>query len=152
MNLFDDIVKLQKDMANTPLVALCARLPGKTAMTWSNDKLDLTRFREKELKLAQPISSSGDYYLFGLYDASSTVRISAILGITQTVVVCLIMSVMTYSLSMITTNLVIHPIEKMMERVEKITQDPLKALQEEEERQKRIKRKEEGQEGSGRWG
>lgn len=41
---------------------------------------------------------------------------------------------MVTCLSKITNDLLIHPIEQMMTRVERISENPLKAAQEEEER------------------
>lgn len=56
------------------------------------------------------------------------------LGLIQTIGVCLIMTLMTHTLSKITTKLVIFPIENMIQRVEHISADPICALQDEEER------------------
>ena len=61
-------------------------------------------------------------------------ELSAKLGILQTVGVCLILSISSHFFSKITYKLVIDPIENMLERVNHITSDPLKAVQEEEER------------------
>ena len=61
-------------------------------------------------------------------------ELSAILGLLQTICVCFILSIAAYFFSQITYNLVIDPIEKMLERVNHISSDPLSAVQEEEER------------------
>lgn len=62
------------------------------------------------------------------------VQLSAVLGLIQTVGVCIILAFGAYFFSKITNDLVIEPIEKMIERVKHITSDPLSAIQEEEER------------------
>ena len=60
--------------------------------------------------------------------------IKATLGIIQTFGICVILSCGAYFFSKITTELVIEPIENMIERVKHITSDPLSAIHEEEER------------------
>lgn len=61
-------------------------------------------------------------------------QLSATLGIIQTFGICVILSCGAYFFSKITTELVIEPIENMIERVKHITSDPLSAIHEEEER------------------
>ena len=59
---------------------------------------------------------------------------SAVLGICQTIGVCIILSLGAYLFTNLTSNMVIDPIENMIERVKHISSDPLSAVQEEEER------------------
>ena len=71
---------------------------------------------------------------FAVYDKYEIVQLSAVLGICQTIGVCIILSLGAYLFTNLTSNMVIDPIEKMMERVKHITADPLSAVHEEEER------------------
>ena len=61
-------------------------------------------------------------------------NLSAICGLCQTFGVCIILFFGAYFFSKITSDLVIDPIEAMIERVNTITKDPLSAVHEEEER------------------
>ena len=69
-----------------------------------------------------------------LYSIRSQAVLSAQLGIIQTLSVCIILSIASHVFSKNTYKLVIDPIENMLERVNHITSDPLKAIQDEEER------------------
>jgi hypothetical protein len=62
------------------------------------------------------------------------VELQAILGLCQTFGVCIILSSGAYFFSKNTSDLVIDPIENMIERVNHITSDPLSAVHDEEER------------------
>ena len=75
-----------------------------------------------------------DILYFAVYDKDETMQLSAVLGICQTIGVCIILSLGAYLFTNLTSNMVIDPIEKMMERVKHITNDPLSAVHEEEER------------------
>lgn len=65
---------------------------------------------------------------------SYQIHLSAIVGIIQTFGVCIILSIASHFFSLNTFNLVINPIENMLERVKHISSDPLSAVHEEEER------------------
>jgi len=77
-------------------------------------------------------SSYGVYY--GVYEKKEQVELSAVCGLCQTFGVCIILFFGAWKFSSITSELVIDPIEKMIERVNLITSDPLSAVHEEEER------------------
>ena len=61
-------------------------------------------------------------------------RIQAGLSIGTTLLVCIVLGSGAMLFSKITTDLVITPIEDMVQRVHSITDDPLKAAHQEEER------------------
>lgn len=133
--MFDETVQFQKTI-NTPLVALVFILPGEKPLFWQSDKLDYGGYRAKEFlfvtsKLQCP---KGENIYFGVYDKKWMVELSATLGLCQTFGVCIILSSGAYFFSKITSDLVIDPIENMIERVKHITSDPLSAVHEEEER------------------
>jgi hypothetical protein len=56
------------------------------------------------------------------------------MGLANTFMVCVILGAGAMIFSKITTDLVIHPIENMIEKINKITADPLAAHYEEEEK------------------
>lgn len=54
------------------------------------------------------------------------------LGIGLTLLICAVLAAGSFVLMKITIDLVIHPIEVMMEKVKRISENPLKAAAEEE--------------------
>ena len=83
--------------------------------------------------MSSAIIPSKNYYL-AIYDIRSIVHLQAALSLLQTIVVCLILTAGAIMFQKITSDLVIKPIEHMIERVNHISKDPLKAAHEEEER------------------
>ena len=65
---------------------------------------------------------------YAIYDKSQIRKLAAILGICQTIGVCIILSLGAYLFQKITSELIIDPIENMIERVKHITKDPLSAI------------------------
>jgi F0F1-type ATP synthase membrane subunit b/b' len=70
-----------------------------------------------------------------IYDNRYLVRMQAWLSIGQTFLVILVLAIGVLSLMKITNDLVITPIESMMDKVKRIQENPLKAQQEEENEQ-----------------
>jgi len=58
---------------------------------------------------------------------------SAILGILTTFFVCIVLATGSLTLSKVTQDLVLNPIEDMITKVKKITENPIQAAQEAEE-------------------
>jgi hypothetical protein len=88
------------------------------------------RTAEKEL-----VSIGGDFYDYtgvAIYDLRSNSQLQAGLGIGTTLFVCIVLASGALTFSSLTSNLVILPIEKMIEKVNRIAQNPLEAAQEEE--------------------
>ena len=71
---------------------------------------------------------------FAIYDLTTEVKLQAALGLVTTILVCTMLGSGAMLFSKLTTDLVISPIEDMIERVNKITADPLGAAHQEEER------------------
>lgn len=69
-----------------------------------------------------------------VYNIKSQVVLNAQLGIITTFLVCIVLSSGAAIFSKLTNELVIAPIETMIEKVNNITKDPLKAAHDEEER------------------
>lgn len=70
-------------------------------------------------------------------------RLSAFLGMGQTLLVITVLAVGSLVLTKITIDLVITPIEIMMEKVKRISENPLKAAAEEENEQMALESEEE---------
>lgn len=77
---------------------------------------------------------SEDSVYLAIYDLTTEVMLQAALGLVTTVLVCAMLGSGAMLFSKLTTDLVISPIEDMIERVNKITADPLGAAHQEEER------------------
>ena len=76
------------------------------------------------------IGDSLDYFV--IYDSRSSNVIQAALSISQTIFVCIVLAGGTLLFSMQVTELVISPIEQMVQKVTRISNDPLSAAKEEE--------------------
>lgn len=75
-----------------------------------------------------------EHNYLAIYDIRFIVRLQAGLSLIQTIVVTLILTAGALMFQKITSDLVIKPIEHMIERVNHISKDPLQAAHEEEER------------------
>jgi hypothetical protein len=76
------------------------------------------------------IGDSLDYFV--IYDSRSSNVIQSALSISQTIFVCIVLAGGTLLFSMQVTELVISPIEQMVQKVTRISNDPLSAAKEEE--------------------
>lgn len=72
--------------------------------------------------------------MFAVYSLKYLHRFQAMLSLIQTLYICCVLGLSVYGLSKITNTLLINPIEQMVYRVQRITENPLKAAQESEER------------------
>lgn len=61
-------------------------------------------------------------------------KLEAKLGIATTLIVCIVLGAGAWYFSKITTDLVIDPIESMIDKINKITENPLLAVEQEEEK------------------
>ena len=66
-------------------------------------------------------------------DNTKNIKLNAIFGIIRTVFVCIVLSLSSIYFSKDTTDLVVRPIEVMLEKVKKISNNPLEAAQIEEQ-------------------
>ena len=118
-----------KDL-NTPLIYLeIENTPHKWETSTSPDEL---RSTEKELVTLSVIDENYEYAPLGVFDLRSDTRLEAWLNMCRTVFVCVVLSVSSILFSKDTQELVLEPIENMIEKVKKMSKNPLKAVQEEE--------------------
>ena len=90
------------------------------------------RKAEKEL-ISIPTEIDGEIFLM-IYDLRYPTKVQAVCGLGTTFLVCMVLGSGAMIFSKLTTDLVITPIEDMIERVNGITEDPIKAAHNEEER------------------
>lgn len=109
-------------------------LPGQKHLIWKHDKIDYRDYRSQEFVFTSQSEEKNGLFILAVYDKRWQIELSAALGLVQTAGVCIILTLGAYIFTKITNDLVIEPIENMVERVKKITNDPLSAIQEEEER------------------
>lgn len=96
--------------------------------------MKIDNLRENEQEYVQLDTGSNEELYYAIYDLRDVVYLQAVLGIANTFLVCVILGAGAMIFSKITNDLVIHPIENMIEKINKITQDPLKAHYEEEDK------------------
>ena len=94
-------------------------------------KKDHLRVSEKEVVI---LSTSDNEYYYAIYDLRQIVYIQSALGIATTVLVCVILGTAALVFARQTNDLVIFPIELMIEKINQITNDPLRAHYQEEEK------------------
>jgi len=96
---------------------------------------DTFRKAEKELVAIEKEEgeSDDDLYLM-IYDLRYPTKVQAVCGLGTTFLVCMVLGSGAMIFSKLTTDLVITPIEDMIDRVNSITEDPIKAAHMEEER------------------
>lgn len=95
-------------------------------------KIDDLRPNEKEIVSLSYVEEPAIY--LAVYDLRQTVKLQAYLGIATTILVCIVLASGAMIFSKMTNDLVISPIELMIEKVNNITKDPLKAAHDEEEK------------------
>ena len=98
----------------------------------SDVKIDDLRPNEKEIVSLSYVEEPAIY--LAVYDLRQTVKLQAYLGIATTILVCIVLASGAMIFSKMTNDLVISPIELMIEKVNNITKDPLKAAHDEEEK------------------
>ena len=127
-----DMINVQQNLS-TPLIALhCS--DGVTALDWSVAGFDLATLRSKEkYSVSLEDVAEGSTYV-AIYSLRQNEAIQAGLSVGTTLLVCIVLGSGAMLFSRITTDLVISPIEDMVQRVHSITDDPLKAAHQEEER------------------
>lgn len=128
-------MEIQREI-ETPIVALSIYIPGSIDLFWyDNSMIELYEKRRKTDYIFFTYSNpERDFLIYAIYDKHSMIDLSAVLGLCQTFGVCVILSFGAYLFTKITSDLIIDPIENMIERVKHISKDPLGAVHEEEER------------------
>jgi len=123
--LYDDYVNYHTGLRN-PLIFVAARDYSYTGKTDYNDLRDI----EKEL-VPSDNESLSDYYI-AVFDLRPNVRLEAIFGIIQTIMVCIVLVGGVFMLSKDANDIVIGPVEEMMTKVKRVAKNPLEAAREEE--------------------
>ena len=95
-------------------------------------------FRHDELKISSFNTKYGEFYFLSI-DREEAI-LSASLNIGRTTIICLILMLAAFLFSKDTNDLILHPIERMIDLVNKIARDPLSSR---EERVKKSKKNEE---------
>ena len=107
-----------------PLVSLSVY-----SVNWQKEDFDLTTLRGNEYILA---TAGEDTNLAAIFDKRSLTKLDAGLGICRTIFICIILTGGALFFTKDTNDLVIIPIDKMLDKVKKIAKNPLEAAQEEE--------------------
>ena len=133
---FESMIEIQQEI-NTPLRYVNIVGNEGTQLEWRAEGFDVTTYRKSEYAGVSLESLEGDsdnVVYFAIYDLTTEVKLQAALGLVTTILVCTMLGSGAMLFSKLTTDLVISPIEDMIERVNKITADPLGAAHQEEER------------------
>ena len=95
----------------------------------TNVPLSSLREIEKEIVAVGPADN------VAVFDLRQNTKLQAILSMTTTIFVVFVLGAGTLILSRVTQEMVITPIEEMMTKVKRISENPLKAQQDEENEQ-----------------
>ena len=114
----DSYVSEHEDL-RTPLLSLSVY-----DMSWLKLDQDLTKLRSTEFELAV---AGSDKQLAAIFDLRPNTRLDAGLGMCRTIFICIILTGGALFFSKDTNELVIRPIEKMIEKVKRIAKNPLEA-------------------------
>ena len=116
-------------MTNQPVLYLQA-----DDVVWKDDSVDTNSLRETEKEVVSLVNDNNQVYVV-VFDTRRQQKIAAGLGMGQTLLVMLVLALGSLALTKITYDLVISPIEAMMDKVKRISENPLKAAAEEENEQ-----------------
>lgn len=128
---WDSYIKRHSNLKN-PLVYLEVVNMG---IWYSSTDISTLRENEKIYVVLSGVDTSYEYYSVAIFDARYSAKLASQLNICKTVFICLILGVFSYVLSRDSKALVINPIESMIEKVKKISKNPLEAAQEQEKRE-----------------
>lgn len=105
-------------------------------LKWTSDT-DPDGLRDSELELITIKEADSDYFFnsLAIFDLRPYSRLQAGLSIARTVFVCVVLTVSSILFTKDAEDLVIGPIENMVDKIRKISQDPLRAIRKEEREQ-----------------
>lgn len=128
---WDSYIKEHKNL-DTPLIYL--EVLEKD--TWESD-VDPNDLRDSERQYVVLSGKSSDYkyYSVAIFDLRYSTQLESKLNICKTVFICIILAVSSTILTRDAQNLVLTPIENMIEKVKKIAENPLEAAQEQERKE-----------------
>lgn len=135
--VFENTVEIQSQLEESPLIRLYVtpnETKKETVLEWLNEEVSIKDLRSMEKEIVTLETNEPDEIYLAIYDLRHTVVLQAQLGIATTFLVCMVLASGALIFSKMTTDLVISPIEQMIEKVNNITKDPLKAAHDEEER------------------
>lgn len=121
--MFDSMVEMQRQLLESPLIHLYASDGTNKPLEWLDESVNLDSFRSDEHEV---VSLASPGYI-AVYDLRPHVKLQATLSIFTTLAVSVIFIAASVSFALISKELVINPIEIMIEKVKNITKDPLKA-------------------------
>jgi hypothetical protein len=133
---FNNYLNIHREI-RTPIIYLQAM---QLKFEDTSINLDYLRNTEKEI-VAASNDALTDQYL-AVFDLRPDTWMDALLGILQTIFVCIMLTIGTFLFTKDATDLVIDPVEQMMEKVKKIAKNPLEAAKEEENEALAIQRAE----------
>ena len=119
---FDSYISEHLDI-RTPLILVNAK-----DRTWEKDNITPNDLRSSEKDIVA--IENGDYV--SVFDLRNNTRLTAGLGICRTIFVCFVLAAGALFFSKDANDLVISPIEAMIQKVNRIARNPLEAAQEEE--------------------
>lgn len=122
---FDLYVSKHRDIY-TPLIYL--EVPSLKNWTSSTDSEDL-RSTEQTTVVLPGVDDDYEYISYAIFDIRSSTRLEAGLNILKTIFICVVLSVSSVLLSKDAQDMVLEPIEAMIESVKNISKNPLKAVQ-----------------------
>lgn len=103
---------------------------------WYSDT-DIATLRdiEKQYVVLPDVESSYDYYSVAIFDIRYSTRLDSQLSICKTIFICIVLATSSSILARDAQVLVLDPIESMIAKVKKISQNPLEAAQEQEKKE-----------------
>lgn len=127
---FNIYVKEHMNISSPILYAQVANL------TWGTDITDELRFDEKQISqepCANFLAISNNSRCYALFDDRSSSQLNSILNIVKTLFICFALAGGSICFSKDTTEMVLEPIESMIEKIEKISKNPIEAMEENEQ-------------------
>jgi len=108
-------------MTATDIRSPIIKITYKNQTLFENKNVDLNDYRKSDLLY----DSYQDILAFS--DNTKNIELNAVFGIIRTLFVCFVLSISSIYFSKDTTDLVVRPIEVMLEKVKKISNNPLEA-------------------------
>ncbi|OMJ79003.1 hypothetical protein SteCoe_21086 [Stentor coeruleus] len=99
---------------------------------YSSTDIASLRDSEKQYVVLPEVDDSYDYYSVAVFDIRYSTKLESQLNICKTIFICFILALSSSVLSRDAQVLVLDPIESMIAKVKKISQNPLEAAQEQE--------------------
>eukprot|EP00830_Metopus_es_P012612 TRINITY_DN2836_c0_g1_i1.p1 TRINITY_DN2836_c0_g1~~TRINITY_DN2836_c0_g1_i1.p1 ORF type:complete len:601 (-),score=131.34 TRINITY_DN2836_c0_g1_i1:1153-2955(-) len=108
---------------------ILVRAPGKS---YDSPTVDFTKLRFNEKEIINPSDSKLHGLYIAVFDLRTDTQMDALLGILQTIFVCLMLAIGGFFFTKDATDLVVAPIEQMMRKIKRIVGNPLEVVNQEE--------------------